>query len=220
MSTEQPIVSVRKLLVENSGADSTSVKPLDRHPTHRKPPSVDVYPQARLFSIVNHLQHRQVSASMSTAILPAVVGKRNEEPFRSLERSKTLDVVFAISHDQTNKIPSRLPVPLNYPSENIHPLPRTTHTNEQISPRLSKRSLPPPSHTLHSEQPQPQQQHTRPVVQLLQYQNIQNTAQRYHLNTHSPASATTADDVSTNRVFVHLKYSNGGHTDRHCLIPE
>lgn len=194
------------------------MKALDRHSTYRKPPHVDVYPQARLFSLVNHLQHRQASASMSTAILPAVVGKKNDEPFRSFERSKTLDVVFAISHDNNTKIPTRLPVPLNHVSENLHPLPRTTHANEQISPRLSKRSLPPPSHTLQSEQPQ--QQHTRPLVQLLQYQNIQNTAQRYHLSTHSPTSAAATEDLSTNRVFVHLKYSNGGHTDRHCLIPE
>ena len=219
---DQPIVSVRKLLVENSSAQSggecTTVKALDRHSTHRKPPYVDVYPQARLFSIVNHLQHRQVSASMSTAILPAVVGKKNEESFRSFERSKTLDVVFAISHDNAPKIPSRLPAQLSNSSENLNPLPRTVNANDQISPRLPKRSLPPPSHALQSEQTQ--QQIARPLVQLLQYQNIQNTAQRYHLSTHSPVPSATTEDVPTNRVFVHLKYSNGGHTDRHCLIPE
>lgn len=215
-------MSVRKLLVDNSstqsGGEYTTVKALDRHPTHRKPPFGDIYPQARLFSIVNHLQHRQVSASMSTAILPAVVGKKNEEPFRSFERSKTLDVVFAISHENTSKLPTRLPIQLSNSNECLNPLPRTAIASEQNSGRIPKRSLPLSSHTLPSESTQ--QQIPRPLVQLLQYQNIQNTAQRYHLTTHSPVSSTTTEDIPTNRVFVHLKYSNSGQTDRQCLIPE
>lgn len=85
---------------------------------------------------------------------------------------------------------------------------------------MAKRSLPPPSNTLSFEQSQ--QQTSQPLVQLVKYQNIQNTAQRYHLAAHSSSSSppTSTTDVSANKVLVHLKYSNGGNTDRNCLIPE
>jgi len=225
------MVSGRKLLRDTSASQSaednnnnnnknTNTKLVDPRSSHRKSPYSDIYPQARLFSLVNHLQHRRTSASMPAAILPAVIGKKNEDPFRSFQRSKTLDVVFTVPIDNSNKIPTRLPTqpdsPQNVPnSSNL--VQRTANRNEQISSRISKRSVPPSSHTLRSEQQQ--QQTSQPLVQLVQYQNIQKTAQRYHHSAHLSSSSTTTD-VSTNKVLVHLKYSNSGSPDRNCLIPE
>ncbi len=187
---------------------------MDRRSILQKPHQSNIYHQTRLFSLVNQIQHRQASAAMPPTVLPIVIGRKNEEPMRSLERSKTLDVVFAISNDDTYKIPSRLPLRPESPQNPPTLLSRTTSRIEHISARLPKRSLLPPSHLLRSERPQ--QQTSQSLLQLIQYQNIQNTAQRYHLAAPSSASA----DVSTNKVLVHLKYSNGGNTDRNILVPE
>ena len=187
---------------------------MERRPIHPKPPQSTIYQQTRLFSLVNQIQHRQTSAAIPPTVLPIVIGRKNEEPMRSFERSKTLDVVFTISNDDTYKIPSRLPLRPDSPQNPPTIIHRTTSGIENISARLPKRSLLPPNHLLRSERPQ--QQTSQSLVQLIQYQNIQNTAQRYHLAAASPASA----DVSTNKVLVHLKYSNGANTDRNLLMPE
>jgi hypothetical protein len=153
---------------------------------------------------------------MSTALLPAVVGKKNDDPFRSFQRGKTLDVVD-VPNDTTSsiEIPTRLPHRPDSPetiSTASNLFQRITNGIEPTSSYISKRSLPPPPLlALHSEK----QQIERPVVQLVQYQNVQNSAQRYH---HSAHSSTTA--VPTKKVLVHLKYSNGGNVDHNCLVPE
>ncbi|CAF1140568.1 unnamed protein product [Rotaria sordida] len=229
-SSDYLAVSVKKLLGDNSPPRSagiynntntnTNTKTLDRRSAHRKPSNSDILPQTRLISIVKHFQNRRTSASMSTSLLPTVIGKKNDDPFRYLERSKTLDVVFDIPIDNSNKISSHLPTrsdsPENVSSSNNF-LQRKTNGVEQISPpRISKRSLPPASNTLRSEEQHQKQQIVQPLVQLIQYQNIQNSAQRYHHSAHT----SKPTGVSTNKPFVHLKYSNGGNIDRNCLVPE
>jgi hypothetical protein len=226
-SSDRAIVSGRKLIGDTSSPQSAvnhpNTKTIDRHSLSRKPTYVDIYPQARLFSLVNHLQHRQISGSMPAAILPSVVGKKSEDPHSSFQRSKTLDVVFAFPLDTTNKIPSRSPAQFDSPQNVPHSsnlLQRSRNGNEPISPHISKRPLPPPFHAHRSEQQQPKT--SQPLVQLVQYQNIQSSAQRYHHPTHFPSTtaAATTTDVSSSKALVHLKYSNGGNIDRNCLIPE
>jgi len=161
---------------------------------------------------------------MPGGILPAVIGKKNEDPNHFLSRTKTLNVVFAVPIDNPSKIPSRLPArpdsSQNVPNSSYLSQ-RTTNGNEQIPSRIPKQSLQPPSDTFRSEQQQQQQQqNSQPRVQLVQYQNIQNSGQRYHRSAHSSSSSTATTAFSTNKVFVHLKYSNGGNADRNCLIPE
>jgi hypothetical protein len=139
-----------------------------------------------------------------------VIIKKTDDTFHSLHRSKTLDVNFDVPIDNPNKISSRLPIQPDDPDNTLNYsnlLQHSTNRYEQTSPRISKRSLPPPLLTLRSDQ--------QPRTQLVQYQNVQNSAQRYH---HSEHSSTTS--VSTNKVLVHLKYSNGGNIDRNCLIPD
>ncbi|CAF1163123.1 unnamed protein product [Rotaria sp. Silwood1] len=224
-SSDYLSVSVKKLLSDNSPPRSagvynnTNTKTLDRYSAHRKPSNSDILPQTGIISIVKHFQNRQTSASTSTAILPAVVGKKNDDPFRYLERSKTLDVVFDIPIDNSNKISSSLPVRPDSPenvSNSHNLLQRKIHGDEQISKRVSKRSLPPVSFTLRSEEQHQKEQIVQPLVQLVQYRNIQNSAQRYHHSAHSSKST----GVSTTKALVHLKYSNSGNTDRSCLVPE
>jgi len=161
---------------------------------------------------------------MPGGILPAVIGKKNGDPNHFLSRTKTLNVVFAVPIDNPSKIPSRLPArpdsSQNVPKNSSYLSQRTTNGNEQIPSRIPKQSLQPPSDTFRSEQQQQQQQNSQPRVQLVQYQNIQNSGQRYHRSAHSSSSSTATTAFSTNKVFVHLKYSNGGNADRNCLIPE
>jgi hypothetical protein len=158
---------------------------------------------------------------MPPVFLPAVVAKKIDDPIYSFQRSKTLDVVFDMPVDNSNKISSRLPI---QPDSSINDtnysnlLQHSSNGFEKLSPRISKRTLPPPILTIRSQQlqkPHHQQQITQPIAQLVQYQNIQNSAQRYHTSEHSSSTG-----VSNNTVLVHLKYSNSGNTDRNCLIPE
>ncbi|CAF2516197.1 unnamed protein product [Rotaria sp. Silwood2] len=224
-SSDYLSVSVKKLLGDTSpprsaGVNSnTNTKPLDHRSAHRKPSNSDILSQTRLISIVKNFQNRQTSASISTALLPAVVGKKNDDPFHYLERSKTFDVGFDIPIDNSNKISSHLSTRPDSPenvSNSYNFLQRKTNGVEQIPPRISKRSLPPPSLTLRSEEQHQKKQMVQPLVELVQYQNIQSSAQRYHHSAH--ASKTTG--VSAAKALVHLKYSNGGNTDRNCLVPE
>ncbi len=212
------MMSTKKLfgdtLLPVSTADYTNTRLIDRRSSNHKSSHSNIYQQTRLFSLINQIQHRQASGVMPSAILPVVMGRKNDEPIRSFERSKTLDVAFAISDDDTYRIPSRLPIRPESPHNHPNLLQRTTNGIEHISTRLPKRSLLPPSHVLRSERVQ--HQTSQPLVQLIQYQNIQNAPQRYHL----AASSSATTNVSMNRVLVHLKYSNGANTDRNCLVPE
>ena len=214
-SSDHPILSARKILgdtsLPQSAGDYTNAQSTDHRISSRKPSYSDMNPQTRILSLVNHLQYRRTSGVMRSYVLPAVVGRRNEDSLRALDRSKTLDVVFALSNETTKKIPSRLPARADSPQSLSNILSRSINGNDPIPSRLPQRSILPPPHTLRSEQ----QPTTQPLVQLVQYQNIQNSAQRYHYSAHS--STTTAP---ANKVLVHLKYSNGGNTDRDCLIPD
>ena len=206
VASDHSIVATRRLIGGNS-LPQTAVS--DQRLTHHKPLCSDINPQtqARLLSLVPHLESRQISASTSNSVLPIVVGKRNEDSLRSFERSKTLDVVLTLSNNTSNKFSPRLPAPSDNPhvvSSNV--MQRLHHNNEQSSVQMSKRALQQPPNSTRFEQ----QQQRR--FQLVQYQNIESSAQRYH-----HGSTTQA---ATNAVLVHLKYSNGGNTDRTCLIPD
>ena len=227
-NSDSTIISGKKLLSPNSSPPrsagdyiNTNTKVTDRRSLNQKPTYPEIFPQARLFSIVNPLQHRQTSASMPPILLPAVATKKTDDPIYSFQRSKTLDITFDVPTDNSNRISSRLPIQPDSPinaSNYSNLLQHSSNLFEQLSPRISKRTLPPPILTIRSQQlqkPHHQQQITQPIAQLVQYQNIQNSAQRYHSSEHSSSTG-----VSNNTVLVHLKYSNGGNTDRNCLIPE
>ncbi len=140
---DHPTVSVRKLLTDTSPIRSiteinnTNLKLLDRRSTPQKPSQSAIYPHLRIFSLANQRQHRRSSASVPTALVPIVSGKKTDEISRVLQRSKTLDVVLDI------------PKPFNGKSHADNLLQHKTNgTNEQhIVSRVSKRSVLP----IHSE---------------------------------------------------------------------
>lgn len=128
--------------------------------------------------------------------------------------------MFDIPPDDPHKIiahvPPRPETPDNF-SDSSSMVPHKTSGVEPRSRHISKRSLPPASHTLRPEvQQQQKPQPTQPLIQLVQYQNIQSSTQRYHTTEHSLQTASAA----TNKPLVHLKYSNSGNIDRQCLVPD
>ncbi|CAF3527498.1 unnamed protein product [Rotaria socialis] len=224
-SSDHLSLSVKKIVSENSPPrsagtyNSTNTRLLERRSAYRQPAHSDILPQTRLISIVKNFHTRQTSANTSTTHLPAVIGKKNDDSIHYLERSKTLHVMFDIPIDHSNNISSPVPVPPDSPdniSDSSNLLPRKTNGVEPVSTRSPKRSIPSASTTLRPQQQQQKQQSTQPLVHLVQYQNIQNSAQRYHHSAHAPATTS----VSANKALVHLKYSNSGITDRNYLLPE
>lgn len=116
VSPDHPTVSVRKLHVEtspirfaNEQSHTTNSKLLDRRATPHKPSHSDIYPHLRIFSLANQRQHRQSSASVPAAALPNVPVKKVDEPPRSLQRTKTLDVVLDLPNPTKSK--SRVTIP-------------------------------------------------------------------------------------------------------------
>ena len=215
-SSDYLTVSVKKLFGDNSpprsakDRNNNNMKMSDRRSAQTKPSNSDILPQTRLFSIV---KHRQASASMSTNLLPVVVGKKNDDRFPYLERIKTLEILSDISTTHQNKTSSYAsirPDSSQIVTNSANIVKRKTYAIEQIAPRIPKRSIPPAplNHRLEEQQP---------ILQLVQYQNIQNSAQRYH---HSENTSATTSNISTDKVHVHLKYSNSGNIDRKCLVPE
>jgi hypothetical protein len=199
-SSEQPTVSVKKLLVDTSSTRSTSehnntnTKLLDRRSTPRKPSHSDIYPQLRIFSLANQRQHRQSSAAIPpTSLLPNVPGKKPDETYRTLQRSKTLDVVLDIPNPI--KVTSRFPVQPDNPSSNQHQH-TTNRTIDQTPSRFFKRS----AFNIRSEQ-----QKSTSV--------IQKSRQHFY-------NSSTTTTVPTNKVLIHFNHNNNGNSDRHYLVPE
>ncbi|CAM4767710.1 unnamed protein product [Rotaria magnacalcarata] len=224
-SSDHLSLSVKKIVSENSPPrsagihNSTNTRLLERRSAYRQPAHSDILPQTRLISIVKNFHTRQTSANASTTHLPAVIGKKNDDSIHYLERSKTLHVMFDIPIDHSNNISSQVPVQPDSPdnvSDSSNLLPSKINGVEPVSTRSPKRSIPSAPMTVRPEEQQQKQQSTQSRVHLVQYQNIQNSAQRYHHSAHAPATA----DVSTNKALVHLKYSNSGITDRNYLLPE
>jgi len=229
-SSDHSIMSGKKLDDTSSPQpvedhNNTNTKLNDHRSSHHKSSYLDTYSQTRLSSLINHLQYRQMSNSMPTTILPPVTRRRNGVPFRYFPHSQTLDVVFTVPIDDSNKSPSHLPArpdsPENVPNSS-NSSKRINNGNEQVPSHLPKQALLPPAHTPRSEQQQQQLQTPQSLLHLVQYQNSQKSAQRYHHSPHSSPSSTPTPttDVPTNKVLVHLKYSNGENTDRNCLIPK
>lgn len=239
-SVEHPSISVKKLTIDTSPPRSavdhshTNTKLLDRRSSHRKPAHPEVLPQARLVTLANHIQYRQASANFPPPpLLPTVVGKRTDDAY-SFHRSKTMDVDLDVTNDSLNssKISSTIiaqPDNRDVSPTSVHRLQRFNKGNEQLFPTSPKRALPAPLLAFRSDQ---QRQAAQPILHLVQYHNVQTSAQRYHHVTRAPAitsagttatpatTSTTSATASNNKVLVHLKYSNGGHADQSCLIPE
>lgn len=200
VSPEHPTVSVKKLLLDTSLNRSSTEhslnnsKLLDRRgTTPRKPSYSDVFTQSRVFSLANQQQHRQPSASASTnAVLPTVVGKKSDQNFRLLQRSKTLDIVLDLPNESFNsgKSGSRYSNQSDGLSTNL--VQHTANGNasfDHAPSRFSRRSLV-------TVRPQPQTPITGPIVQI-----VPNSGQRFH-------HFSTTRQIPTNKVLVQFNGSN------------
>ena len=233
--SDNPSISVKKMHLDTSPRSAvdhhhTSTRLLERRSLHRKPPQSEVLPQTRLVTLFNQLQYRQVSASVPAPLLPVVIGKRSEDPFATLHRSKTFDFDPEADTNTDGNSSTRVtsnaamqPDNRNIGLASAKRLQRIARGNEQLSPNHLKRVVPAPLFTLRTEE---QRQAAQPILHLVQYHNVQSSTQRYHHTTHPSAStsstkaSTVATDAPNNKVLVHLKYSNSGQTDRDCLVPD
>lgn len=235
-ASDHPSISVKKMHLDTSPRSAvdhshTSVKLLDRRSSHRKPPHSELLPQTRLVTLANQLHYRQASVVLPAPLLPVVIGKKTDDPFATpLQRNKTFDYDLEPESNTDGNNSTRVTsnVAMQPDTRNMGPasakrLQRIAQGNEQLSPSHLKRVVPAPLFTLRTEQ---QRQAAQPILHLVQYHNVQNSAQRYHHTTHSSITTSTtntstaATDTPNNKMLVHLKYSNGGPADRNCLVPD
>lgn len=103
--SDQAGISVKKLLIETSSPSSaqTNNKLLERRATPRRPSHSQIYPHLRIFSLANQRQQRQTTDIVPASLLPNVSGRKTDDFTRTLQRSKTLDVVLDIPNTSTVK---------------------------------------------------------------------------------------------------------------------
>lgn len=202
VSSDHPKVSVKKLLVDpsisrtNGDQNNTTGKILDRRATPRKPSYPDINPQLRIFSLANQ-QNRQSSASSATYV-QSLAAKKTDDTLRTLQRSKTLDVVLDVPNPMNGS--SRILTQTDNSASN-----RTQRIVsglvDQTPSSISNRS----PFTLYAEQ-QKHQQQSKPSV-------IRTTQQPFN-----STSATTS--VPTNKVLVHFNHINNENRNRNYIVPE
>mgnify|MGYP001030488464 CR=1 FL=1 len=101
-------ISVKKILIETSTrplteqTTHTNSKLLERRATPRQPSNLQIYPHLRIFSLANQRQQRQTTDIVPASLLPSVTGRKTDDFTRTLQRSKTLDVVLDIPNAPTS----------------------------------------------------------------------------------------------------------------------